>query len=360
MKRIQYLDGHRGIAILLVIFYHLFHRWSEILPYGDSFSNIVFSQGFLGVQLFFLISGFVILMTLDRTKSLSNFMYKRWLRLFPAMIISTFIIVITASFFNSRPAGEVVILNTLPGLLFIEPYWIEKLTGIPFSSLEGAFWSLYVEFKFYLIAAFLYFVGKDNKLTFCLFGLFMIAIGSQILNQLYDNKIIYIIYSLSTHLSLSFFGWFASGAAFYLFHKGQQIRWLVCGFMMATISAVLLYWGDYETMLSAIVISLFFTLSFVTPIIQKALQNKALIFLGFISYPLYLLHENMMISMIIDLSYLFNGISLMFISLFSILTVVVISYFISKYLEVPMKNFCQILCEKITKGLSNKKIYLFK
>ncbi|WP_420839686.1 acyltransferase family protein [Colwellia maritima] len=82
MERIKYLDSHRGIAILFVVFYHLFSRWSEILPYGNSFTNIVFNQGFLGVQLFFLLSGFVILMTLERTKSFSSFLYKRWLRLF--------------------------------------------------------------------------------------------------------------------------------------------------------------------------------------------------------------------------------------------------------------------------------------
>jgi peptidoglycan/LPS O-acetylase OafA/YrhL len=351
MKRIQYLDGHRGIAILLVVFYHLFSRWNEILPYGDSFSNIVFEQGFLGVQLFFLISGFVILMTLDRENSLPSFMYKRWLRLFPAMLICTAFILFTSDIFNSRPAGEVNLLDVAPGLLFIEPNWLEKLIGVPFSSLEGAFWSLYVEFKFYLIAAFLYFVVKDKKLTFLLFGLFLLSIISQFLNQFYDSKIIYVVYALSTHLSLSFFGWFAAGTAFYLFYKGQDYKWLFCGFLMAVVSSILLYKDNYQTMISAVAISIFFTLSFVSVLIQRLLQNRLLIFIGFVSYPLYLLHENMMISMSIDMSENFQRLPMLIPPLIAIAVVIAISYFISKYLEVPAKNYCKFACEKLMKLL---------
>ena len=79
MQRIKYLDGLRGIAILLVILYHAFggNGYNGVIHYGDSFSNILFFKfGYLGVQLFFLISGFVILMTLEKSKSFIHFMYK--------------------------------------------------------------------------------------------------------------------------------------------------------------------------------------------------------------------------------------------------------------------------------------------
>ena len=157
MGRIKYLDGLRGIAILLVVFYHAFSRWTDILPYSNDYSNIIFEQGFLGVQLFFLISGFVILMTLDKTQSFQNFIYRRWLRLFPAMFVCTIIIYFSANLFDARPNGDVHAINLIPGLLFIEPYWLEKAFGIPFESIENAFWSLYVEFKFYVLAAFFIF-----------------------------------------------------------------------------------------------------------------------------------------------------------------------------------------------------------
>src|SRR3990172_280603 len=100
IKRIKYLDGFRGLAIILVILYHSFARWPEIVPYGDQFSNFfLFHSGWIGVQLFFLISGFVILMTLDKSIGFKNFITKRWLRLFPAILIATILIYFSASFF---------------------------------------------------------------------------------------------------------------------------------------------------------------------------------------------------------------------------------------------------------------------
>jgi peptidoglycan/LPS O-acetylase OafA/YrhL len=285
-------------------------------------------------------------MTLERAKVLSNFIYKRWLRLFPAMLICTALILLTGDVFSSRPSGEVSLLNALPGMLFIEPIWLEKLTGVTFTSLEMAFWSLYVEFKFYVIAAFLYFVLKDDKLTFILFGLFLVAIGAEFLNQVYDNQIVYAIYALSLHLSLSFFGWFAAGAAFYLFNKENAYKWLVCGLVMAILSSALLYWDNYKTMMSALVLSLFFTASFITPALQKLLQSRFLVFLGFVSYPLYLLHENMMISLVIDISQKFPNVPLIVPPIIALLYIITISFLICKYLEVPTKNYCKATSDK--------------
>ncbi len=101
MNRINFLDGFRGLAILLVLLFHAYARWSSVVPYGDEFSMFpVFSYGYLGVNLFFLISGFVILMTLEKSKDFFQFLRKRWHRLFPAMLISTIFIFFIAQFFT--------------------------------------------------------------------------------------------------------------------------------------------------------------------------------------------------------------------------------------------------------------------
>lgn len=352
MGRIQHLDGLRGVAILLVLFYHAFVRWANILPYGDNYSNIIFEQGFLGVQLFFLISGFVILMTLDKTVSFTNFIYRRWLRLFPAMLICSFIIYFSANFFNARPSGEVHALNLIPGLLFIEPYWLEKIIGLPFESVENAFWSLYVEFKFYILSAFLYFFVKDKKLAFTLFGFFMLWVLASAFNENFDNRFIYMIYALTTHLSFEYFGWFASGSCFYLFHKYEQRSWFFYGVIMAVISSVTLYIENYNTMISALLISLFFACSFVFPFIQKILSFRLLIFIGFISYPFYLLHENMIISLSIELPETFVSMPLIIAPMIAIVFIIFLSYIISKYMEVPVKNVIRLICDKFASKLN--------
>jgi len=122
--RIKYLDGLRGIAILLVLFYHAYSRWIAIVPYGDQYADFpLFKFGWLGVQLFFLISGFVIFMPLDKTANFKSFIYKRWLRLFPAMLLGSILIYVSVPFFLNRPNGIPDLINLLPGLTFIDPSW---------------------------------------------------------------------------------------------------------------------------------------------------------------------------------------------------------------------------------------------
>ena len=68
--RLFFLDGLRGIAILLVVLYHSFADWPRELPYHEQYADIfLFHFGKYGVQLFFIISGFVIAMTLENAKA---------------------------------------------------------------------------------------------------------------------------------------------------------------------------------------------------------------------------------------------------------------------------------------------------
>mgnify|MGYP003609638691 FL=1 len=121
-NRIQYLDGLRGVAIILVVLFHAFARWPNLTPYGDEYAGFFITQyGWVGVELFFIISGFVIFMTLEKSSNIMVFMYKRWLRLFPAMLIASVFIYITAPFFYERPAGQPTWLSLIPGLTFINP-----------------------------------------------------------------------------------------------------------------------------------------------------------------------------------------------------------------------------------------------
>lgn len=111
--RITHLDGLRGLAILLVVVYHLFARWAELVPWGDSTAVPIVRTGYHGVELFFLISGFVILMTLERSPNLFSFAWRRWLRLFPAMLICSALIFATAWLIPDRPGGSAEQFNRI-------------------------------------------------------------------------------------------------------------------------------------------------------------------------------------------------------------------------------------------------------
>lgn len=342
MKRINYLDGHRGVAILLVVFYHAFSRWTEIVPYGDSVSSFLFFKyGFLGVQLFFLISGFVILMTLERCDQFKEFVYHRWLRLFPAMLICSLFIFFTASFFSERPSGQPQALYLIPGLTFIEPYLLGKLTGIPFESIENAFWSLYVEFKFYIIAAIFYFLFGSRVLVTFLFLCFLSDFAFSQLIQIYDNKLLSFAYSITANLSFKHFGWFAAGAAFYMFKKNEQNYWFIYGVIISVINTLIIAGDDLTKLFALCLIVFFFSFSLINEFLQTILSHRSLLFFGFISYPLYLLHENLMIALVIKMKDTLPSTMVLLLPVIAIAFISIVAWFISKHLEKPIKIFIQ-------------------
>src|SRR5208282_3694588 len=106
--RLMFLDGLRGIAITGVVLYHSYSRWPDLLPSAARYEKVpLFFYGGYGVELFFMISGFVILMTLQKCKSFDSFMFRRWARLFPAMLICSVFIYLTAPLLPERPLGPV-------------------------------------------------------------------------------------------------------------------------------------------------------------------------------------------------------------------------------------------------------------
>ena len=348
--RIQYLDGLRGIAILLVLLYHAYTRWPKIVPYGHDFANFpLFSNGWLGVNLFFMISGFVILMTLDKCKTFSEFLYRRWLRLFPAMLICSLIIFSTATFFSERPAGLPVMRDLLPGLTFIEPSWLQLMFGSEQGYMEGAFWSLYVEFKFYIIAAILYFWFGRKSHVVILFTLFMTTEIVTLVNRYEYFYIADLIGKVFHQLSFQYFGWFTSGASFYLYASSGNKRWLTAGIVIALISSVLVRNTFHPvSTIAAITISLLFAASIVNIRLQAFLGSRVFLFFGFISYPLYLLHENMMVSMIIKLGAYFPDPLYFTLPAIPVLFITGLAYIVAKYLETPLK----LAIKRIIRGAS--------
>ena len=147
------LDGLRGIAILMVVLYHVTESFvSEQQPLlrlagWDVATPLL--NGWMGVQLFFVLSGFLITHHLlrrfrtDRGPELGRYLVKRWLRIAPTYYVILAIVALgLVPYYEVEPGrmGARVIYHAL----FLQDY-------LP-SSLLAPFWSLGVEEKFYLAA----------------------------------------------------------------------------------------------------------------------------------------------------------------------------------------------------------------
>jgi peptidoglycan/LPS O-acetylase OafA/YrhL len=299
LPRLAALDGLRGVAILLVVLFHAYHRWPVLMPWAMEYQHFPIIQfGDLGVHLFFLISGFVIFQTLDRCHGFGQFLYRRWLRLFPAMLMATVLIFATADLLPERPAGTPNIYSILPGLLFIDPDVMNATIGYRPIELEGAFWSLFVEVKFYLIFGGMYFICRRfNKTTYAvalLAGLFLLQVLAE--HNLFIQLNIFL-----TLLSAQWFGWFAGGAYAYLAHKHNNRRYLACSALLIALAIWHTLHDNTDSMVGgALVYALFMCGLFWRPL-GYILSNRMLLFFGFISYPLYLIHENAMVALAIKL-----------------------------------------------------------
>lgn len=292
--RVSHLDGLRGLAILLVIGFHAYARWGNALPYRTTFANVpLFSIGRRGVQLFFLISGFVIFWTLDKTANLQTFLGKRLLRLAPAMVLASALIYATAPLLSERPGGIPQPIDLLPGLTFMDPTWWSRLLGREVQQLGGGFWTLYIEFKFYVIAGLIYFGLGRKQLAPCLLGLFGFSTLISISAITPNGPIREALGEIAINLSLGSFGWFAAGAYFYLYHQTKE-AYLMIALLAALLSARLLGKGFDAN--AALVLAAVFAVSLRSAKVQRLISNPLLLFFGFISYPLYLIHESAMVA----------------------------------------------------------------
>lgn len=140
--------GLRGIASLMVFWAHLLGGTAEHIYAHDStyvgLINGPWNVGIWGVELFFTISGFVILPSIQRY-SLKDFGERRFLRLYPLFFVLTVFFVILNAWTNYYPKTNNV-LSVVSGLLFTNLLtWTEQLTPNA--------WSLTYEVMFYLLAA---------------------------------------------------------------------------------------------------------------------------------------------------------------------------------------------------------------
>lgn len=165
VREVASLDVMRFLAAQAVMFYHLvFLSWVEppksrgigaivqspvTFPNAASWANL----GWVGVQIFFVISGFVILMSAQR-KSTSEFLIGRVTRIFPALWFFSFLSALVVLVCGLLPFGQVVIRLARSLFLFPMGPW-----------LDGAVWTLVAEAVFYAGIAILIKTNLIGRIT---------------------------------------------------------------------------------------------------------------------------------------------------------------------------------------------------
>jgi peptidoglycan/LPS O-acetylase OafA/YrhL len=152
------LDGLRGLAILMVLVFHYFR-----VPEGDqahAWLGHLAGIGWLGVDLFFVLSGFLItgilFATRDRPRYLRTFWARRALRIFPLYycFLGTYLLIVTVLLPNS-PEGEILFANQF-WLWGYGSNFLNARDGWGATPLSTAhLWSLAIEEQFYLVWPFI-------------------------------------------------------------------------------------------------------------------------------------------------------------------------------------------------------------
>ncbi len=183
LKHVAALDGVRGVAILVVLLHHLL--WSSPNT-GSRLMDVVVAiraSGWVGVDLFFALSGFLITGilydSLQDQHFFKNFYARRVLRIFPlyyGVILVLFVLFHASSQVDKEP------LYLLLAYLQNTPLWWHESGGKELINLTGHLWSLAVEEQFYMVWPLVVFWVKDRRrLLWCAALLSAAALLSRIL-----------------------------------------------------------------------------------------------------------------------------------------------------------------------------------
>jgi peptidoglycan/LPS O-acetylase OafA/YrhL len=299
-NRIAYLDGLRAIAILTVIMFHYYYNFPKNVNvlYGKDIGELIFIKyGKLGVMLFFSISGFVITQTLHSSASPKHFISKRFSRLFPAMLLCS-MLTYTVSFILPTTYTSNA-YSFLPSLTFIEPKVFNLIFRTEkFEWMDGAYWSLFTEVRFYTISALIYFISKHN---FYRNFLYFALITGFIFPLVIFLKLNQLRIALSFFLIADQLPWFVFGIGCYCLHNNQNKKAmsysLVSLFSMVFYAIAVYYnpcfpFDSLATIVGMLGIFLLVYLVIKINIIRNVLSLPPLTQIGVASYSLYLLHQN--------------------------------------------------------------------
>jgi len=318
-QRLKGIDALRGLAVIIVCLYHYCYRYQNSLDKNTFISTFLYFGQF-GVQLFFIISGFVIFWTACKYDSWSRFILARACRLYPAywfgVLFTSSILTVFILEGKSISLRQVIInLTMMQEFLFVQP-------------VDGVYWSLTVEILFYAFMACIIFFKLLNKIELLMFVWLILGIYFiQILEPPYALKVIKGILLLR-HIQL-----FIAGICFFKLWRGQKTL-----FTLPLLSLSYIYnFYVFSFSESLFILGLYALFYFVGVKNITYFHVRVLLYLGKISYSFYLIHQYFGYIVLQELSfYEFNFIISVFIAICLSLAVASLMF---RYIEKPSYDY---------------------
>ncbi len=318
-NRFLVIDGLRGVAAVIVMLHHYLYRFHDQFGYNTD-PIIQFRYGFYGVQLFFIISGFVIYFSIINSRSISDFILKRLIRLFPTYWLCLVITFIFVSVYHlsaeSSPSLKEAIIN------------LGMLQGIfNINHIDPSYWSLQIELFFYIFIVLIFVFKLHDYMEFVLVTWLML---------IFFYNFLFKIPGLGLLLNLKYGMYFIAGIGFYniarkngniILNYSIILGSLILGLAVQSSSDG--FWWCIPAVYFAFFLFINNGLNF--------LNNSVVLFLGKISYSLYLIHQSIGVVILQNLKKL--GYSHPNFVLLPIIISVTLAWLITKYYETVINTW---------------------
>jgi peptidoglycan/LPS O-acetylase OafA/YrhL len=325
--RIKELDALRGIAALMVVFFH-YTFWRPQAKLG-------FNLGTTGVDLFFMISGFVIFMSLLHVKNSKEFIINRVSRLYPAYwACVTFTFIVLSLYRHSGFPKENMIQYA--GNMSMFQYYL----SIP--DMDDSYWTMIIEMIFYILMLAAFHFKKLHYITVT--GITLIVLVTGMGCFFYDKT--WVKELLKWVPLLHYLSLFLAGIIFYRIYTNQSKRLVNYSLLLVCLIAQMLTftyserfgsaitYNEYKVMLCAY----FLVFTFFVNGKLRFLVSKLTLFFGSISFTLYLVHQAF--SKEILLPWFLEKLYFPFwpAAFCSLAIVVVVATLITYFIEIPLRK----------------------
>lgn len=288
--RLEHIDGLRGLAAVVVLYQHMAEYWAALSP-GASLAtrqlDVLFGYmdiGKLGVVAFFAISGYIVPFSFDAQRPRLSFVVSRIFRLYPAYWLSLALAVVLLPLIgHAEFGGRQIAANATM-----------VQTALRQKDVLDVYWTLLIEVTFYAMCFGVFSAGLLRKPR-AVFWIFCAMLASAVVGAVArDRGHAGIPAALPLYLAVM---WFGACTRLATLERDDLARRLCRPMLALLLVAIPFVWftaydaGAHKESLLADVTAFYAALAvFLFCVHRRAFASRSWIYLGSISYSLYLLH----------------------------------------------------------------------